>query len=65
MKPKNNVHKKLIPKTRIPIAFLIDYIKDGLNMSDFLASYPWIHRKDVEKALEEIKQKEYTSRYAF
>lgn len=56
--------KHLIPKSKIPIAILFDYIKDGYGISDFLASYPWLKRKDVEKALDEIKTREFTSRYA-
>ncbi len=56
--------KNLVPKSRVPISFLIDYIKEGLTISDFLASYPWINRKNVEKALEEIKNREFTSGYA-
>lgn len=56
--------KNLVPKSRIPISYLLDYIKEGLTISDFLASYPWISKKDVEKALEEIKNREFTSRYA-
>ncbi len=56
--------KNLVPKSKIPISFLIDYIKEGLTISDFLASYPWVRRTDVEKALEEIKKREFTSQYA-
>ena len=54
----------LIPKSRIPIAYLLDYIKEGYSISDFLASYPWIKKKDVGKALDEIKTREFTARYA-
>lgn len=61
---KNGNAKNLVPKSRIPIAYLLDYIKEGLTISDFLSSYPWLKRKDVEKALEEIKKREFTSRYA-
>lgn len=57
--------KNLVPKSRIPISYLLDYIKEGLTISDFIASYPWVKRKDVEKALEEIKKREFTSQYAF
>ena len=57
---KNN----LIPKSKIPIAYLLDYIKDGYAVSDFLASYPWLKKKDVDKALDEIKTREFTARYA-
>jgi len=54
----------LIPKSRIPISYLLDYIKEGYSISDFLASYPWIKKKDVGKALDEIKTREFTARYA-
>ena len=57
--------KNLVPKSRIPISYLLDYIKEGLTISEFIASYPWIKKKDVEKALEEIKKREFTSQYAF
>lgn len=57
--------KNLVPKSRIPISYLLDYIKEGLTISDFIASYPWVSRKSVEKALEEIKKREFTSQYAF
>ncbi len=56
--------KNLVPKSKIPIAFLIDYIKDGLTVSDFISSYPWLKKNDVENALEEIKKREFTSGYA-
>ncbi len=56
--------KNLVPKSKIPISYLLDYIKEGLNISDFISSYPWLKRKDVEKALDEIKQREFTSGYA-
>lgn len=56
--------KNLVPKSRIPISYFLDYIKEGLTISDFIASYPWVKRKDIEKALEEIKKREFTSQYA-
>ncbi|OGE65106.1 hypothetical protein A3I48_02500 [Candidatus Daviesbacteria bacterium RIFCSPLOWO2_02_FULL_36_7] len=65
MSRKVEAKKNLVPKSRIPIAYLLDYIKEGLTISDFLSSYPWIKKKDVEQALEEIKKREFTSRYAF
>lgn len=65
MSKRISVKKNLIPKNGIPIAYLLDYIKEGLTISDFLSSYPWVKRKDVEKALEEIKKREFTSQYAF
>lgn len=57
------LNKNLIPKSKIPIAYLLDYIKEGLTISDFISSYPWLRRKNVEKALEEIKKREFTSQY--
>lgn len=58
------IEKNLIPNSRIPISYLFDYIKEGLTIADFIASYPWLNRKDVEKAIEEIKRREFTSQYA-
>lgn len=54
----------LIPKSKIPIAYLLDYIKEGYAISDFLASYPWLKKRDVEKAIDEIKTREFTASYA-
>lgn len=54
----------VVPKSKIPISYLLDYIKEGLTISDFVASYPWLKKKDVERALEEIKKREFTSSYA-
>lgn len=61
---KKKSARNLVPKSRIPISYLIDYIKEGFTITDFIASYPWVKRKAVEKALEEIKNREFTSRYA-
>lgn len=54
----------LVPGSKVPVAFLIDYFKEGYSVSDFISSYPWIDKKDVDKALEEIKKREFTSSYA-
>ena len=64
MKKTTIAKTNLIPKSKIPIAYLLDYIKEGYSISGFLASYPWIKKKDVEKALDEIKTREFTARYA-
>lgn len=61
---KQTLDKKLIPKSKIPITYLFDYIKEGYTISDFIASYPWLKRKDVENAIEEIKKREFVSKYA-
>ena len=62
MKKITKIHT--VPKSKIPISYLLDYIKEGLTISDFVASYPWLKRKDINKALEEIKKREFTSSYA-
>ncbi len=38
-----------VPGSKIPIAYLIDYIKEGYTLSDFIASYPWLKRTSIEK----------------
>ena len=59
---KRKAYKKnLVPGTRIPIAYLIDYIKEGYSISDFISSYPWIKENSIKKALDEIKKREFTS----
>jgi len=57
---KKTTNKNLVPKSRIPIAYLLDYVKKGFTVSDFIASYPWLKRKNIEKALDEIKKREFT-----
>lgn len=54
----------VVPGSKIPIAYLIDYIKEGYTLSDFLSSYPWLKRTNIEKALDEIKKREFTGQYA-
>ncbi|MBI2008717.1 DUF433 domain-containing protein [Candidatus Amesbacteria bacterium] len=56
--------KNIIKGSKIPITYLIDYIKDGYSITDFLSAYPWIRRTQVETALEDIKQRDFASRYA-
>lgn len=56
--------KNIIKGSKIPITYLIDYIKDGYSIVDFLSAYPWIKRRQVETALEDIKRRDFTSRYA-
>jgi len=63
---KKVVSKKenFVPGSKVPITYLLDYIKEGYGITDFLASYPWIKRTNVEKALDEIKKRDFTSGYA-
>ena len=56
--------KNLISGSRVPVAYLIDYVKEGYTVSDFISSYPWISKAKVLKALEEIKAREFTAQYA-
>lgn len=65
MKIKKEIEKKnLVPGSKIPIAYLLDYLKDGYNVADFVSSYPWIKEKDIKKALDEIKKREFVASYA-
>ena len=64
MKSKVKV-ENTVKGSRIPVTYLIDYIKDGYSITDFLSAYPWIKRGQVETALEEIKKRDFASRYAF
>lgn len=47
--------KKLVPGSKVPIAYLIDYLTEGYSISDFIVSYPWIKESNVKKVLNEIK----------
>ncbi|HEX7456321.1 MAG TPA: DUF433 domain-containing protein [Candidatus Nanoarchaeia archaeon] len=64
--PKSNMSSKkyLVPGSQVPIAFLIDYLKEGYSISDFISSYPWIKKSKVQKALDEIKNREFTATHA-
>ena len=65
MKKINKPSKKnLVPGSKIPIAFLIDYIKEGYSIKDFLTNYPWVKKASVQKALDEVKKRDFTSQYA-
>lgn len=57
--------KGLVPGSKVPIAYLIDYIKEGYSLTEFLSDFPWIKRSAAERALEEIKKREFTSQHAF
>ncbi len=54
----------VIRGSKVPIKYLLDYIKEGYGISDFLASYPWLKRKDIESAIDEIKKRDFASSYA-
>jgi uncharacterized protein (DUF433 family) len=63
-KEKTPRKKDLVPGSRVPVSFLIDYLKEGYTITDFASAYPWIKRSDLEKALDEIKRREFSSQYA-
>ena len=65
--PKNKTveEKDLVPGSKIPIAFLLDYFKEGLSINDFISAYPWVKKAEVTKALEEIKKRDFAARHAF
>ena len=57
--------EEIIPGSKVSITVLIDYIKEGYSMAEFLSDYPWIKRNNVEKVLDAIKKKDYPAGYAF
>ena len=62
MNKKSSLPKKdLVPGSRIPIKYLLDYIKGGYSISDFISSYPWVARKSIEKAIDEIKVRDFSA----
>ncbi len=63
---KENVSKqKLIKGSKISISVLIDYIREGYSLTEFLSDYPWIKKANVQKVLKELKEKEFPAKYAF
>ena len=56
--------KNLVPGSKIPISFLLDYIKEGYSIREFIKNYPWVKKESVQKALDEVKKREFTSGYA-
>jgi uncharacterized protein (DUF433 family) len=62
---RSTKEKELIPGSKVSIAVLIDYIKEGYSLTEFLSDYPWIKKSNVEKVLDEVKKKDYPARYAF
>lgn len=56
--------KNLVPGSKIPITFLLDYIKEGYSLDEFIKNYPWIKKASLKKALDEIKNREFTAGYA-
>ncbi|MFH1535623.1 MAG: DUF433 domain-containing protein [Patescibacteria group bacterium] len=65
MKKETVLKKKLIPGSKVSISVLIDYISEGYSLTEFLSDYPWIKRDQIEKTLNELKEKDYPVRYAF
>lgn len=61
----NKPKEDLVRGSRVSISVLIDYIKDGYSLSEFLSDYPWIRRADAQKALDKLKNNEFPPKYAF
>lgn len=61
---KINHKKSLIPGSKVPIAYLLDYLKENYSISEFVTSYPWIKEENVKKALDEIKTREFSMKHA-
>lgn len=56
--------KNLIPGSRVPIKYFLDYLKEGYSISDFVSSYPWVKRSSLVKAIDEIKSRDFASQNA-
>lgn len=56
---------KLIVGSKVSLSVLIDYISEGYSLTEFLSDYPWIKKSHAQKALNELKEKEYPIKYAF
>ena len=41
--------------SRVPVAYLLDYLAAGESLDDFLREYPSVTRSVATEALEEIK----------
>ena len=61
-KVKTAPEKSLVPGTRIPISYLLDYFKEGLTINDFISAYPWVKKDKVKKALDEVKRRDFAAR---
>lgn len=57
--------KDFIKGSRVSISVLIDYIKEGYSLSEFLSDYPWIRRSDAQRTLDQLKDNEFPTKYAF
>jgi uncharacterized protein (DUF433 family) len=40
--------------TRVPFQTLMDYLKEGHNLAEFLADFPTVTRKQAMEALEQL-----------
>jgi len=63
-KVKSYPKKDLVPGSRVPLSFVLDYLKEGYTINDFISSYPWVKEADVKKALEEVKRRDFASQHA-
>lgn len=65
MKKENISKKKIIKGSKVSISVLIDYIREGYSLAEFLSDYPWIKKGNIERALNELKEKDFPAKYAF
>ena len=56
--------EKIVPGSKVPVSFLIDYLMEGYSISDFVAAYPWVKKSTAKKVLQEIKDQGVASQYA-
>ena len=50
--------------TRVPVRSLLDYLKSGKKLNDFLADFPSVKRSQAIRILELIKKSLLQKRYA-
>lgn len=63
MPAKVTLKKSFIKGSRIPISFLIDYIKEGYTLSEFISAYPWVKKEHLTKILDGLKDEKIASKY--
>ncbi|NQS88799.1 DUF433 domain-containing protein [Patescibacteria group bacterium] len=49
-------NQKCFPNSRVPVRYLKEYFREGFSIKDFLKSYPWLNKEDVEKEAKRIRK---------
>lgn len=65
MKKKSNGFSKTFPNSRIPVCYILEYLKAGLTKNDFHQSYPWIKKKDINTVINYFIKKHCNFGYSF